>query len=331
MVVRVGIVGAGFGAYLARTLAAIADVEIAGIADRGNRPGLGALARSVGTISYSSAEDLIKAERPDAVVIALPPHRRDKVITAALSDGLAIFIEKPMSGSLQQAEKITDLLARSEAPVMMGFSFRHHAPVVALRSLLDGELGRPLLASGAYVFDWRPPDRSWVWKEEQGGGFFNENSCHLFDVVCHLMGEPKAVFAAGGRHLEAPSTAAASVVIDFGDGRTAALALGGIGTAAISGFPHLELFAEGGQARLGGLDHMWTNLDWALRGRSFQSQITTVPERIETTRYTPALTQFINCVKTGAKPVTGPADGLRAVRIADAVYRSLAKGKPINL
>ncbi len=45
-----------------------------------------------------------------------------------------------------------------------------------------------------------------------------------------------------------------------------------------------------------------------------------------------ATRHFIECIRAGAQPVTGPAAGLRVVQILEAAERSLARqGEPITL
>ena len=106
-----------------------------------------------------------------------------------------MFIEKPWATNLDHAHELAELCRQNKATVMVGFSFRYHPAIVKLRSLLDNELGNGLMLNGDYVFGWMPPAENWLWDPANGNGFFNENSCHLFDAVNYLLGDPVSLSA----------------------------------------------------------------------------------------------------------------------------------------
>ena len=81
-------------------------------------------------------------------------------------------------------------------------------------------------------------------------GFFNENSGHLFDAVCYLMGKPVSVMADGGNFTNSPTEDSAVVTMRFENGSIAALTIGGIGTSAINNYPQINVYTENGQAQL---------------------------------------------------------------------------------
>lgn len=332
MTVRIGVVGSGFGQLLIRTLAGLPDVTLAGIADRNPASGADRLAQRYNTRAHASVDQLIALEQPDALVLAIPPHKRDEAIDLAMAHRLALFIEKPLHASPHEAERLSARLSDHDRPVMVGFSFRFHPAVQRLRALTDGELGRPVLAQGQYVFDWCPPADSWVWDSAAGGGFFNENSCHLFDTLCFLMGRPVALHAAGGALRGSPSPEYAAVTIRFADGGAASLAIGCVGAAGFTRYPGLTLFTSAGQAELRGDQHMWTGLDWALREQPAERRSLELdPERLAETRYSSALAHFAHCVATGETPAATLADGVAATRLAHAVYRSISGGQAVDI
>ena len=133
-----------------------------------------------------------------------------------------------------------------------------------------------------------PPAESWLWDPQNGNGFFNENSCHLFDAVCYLLGRPVSVMAQATNPMGAPSENAAAITVRFADGAIAALTVGGVGVGAVRQFPRIEVVTANGQARLSGREHIWDRLEWATRDDESVRTLLRPPEALGSTRYTHA-------------------------------------------
>jgi predicted dehydrogenase len=214
---------------------------------------------------------------------------------------------------------------------MVGFSFRFHPVFVKLQQLLVSELGPPWLLNGHYAFSWRPEAASWLWSPDNGGGFFNENSCHLFDAVCSLLGEPRSVMAAAETHWSAPSENAAAITIRFDNGALAALTVGGVAVSAYRDFPRIEVIAANGQAQLRGREHIWESLTWSPRNSDEVRTVTISPEALGNTRYTHAFRHFFTCIRGGQPPSATISEGVRSVALAAAVYESARTGRNVTL
>ncbi len=330
---KIGVIGLRFGQFLARTLAHLEGAQLVALADRNPNlaEGLGTYAARYGATAYRASEDMFAAESLDAVVIATAPKARADIIEQAAQRGIPMFVEKPWASNPQHAAQLAALCRRYNATVMLGFSFRFHPAIVKLRGLVDGELGAGWMLNGEYVFDYLPAVDGWFWDPENGNGMFNENSCHLFDAVCYLMGQPASVMAEAAQFAGRPSEEAAAITLRFANGAIAALTVGGYGSNAHWDFPRLDLTTEHGQARLRGRHHMWDSLSWAQRDADTVSSFTQPPEILGTTRYTHAFTHFLACLRAGKQPSTTIEDGMLSVAIADAVTRSARSGQKIML
>lgn len=331
--IRVGVVGLRFGQQHVRTLANMDGVAVTAVADRhATIPGgLKAYAHSYGAAAYQDALTMIEQEPLDALTICTSPATREEIITLAAQKGIPMFIEKPWASNLAQARRLAAICQQYQAVVMVGFSFRFLPAITKLRTLMDESLGAGWLLNGEYIFDWLPPADAWLWQPENGNGFFNENSGHLFDAVCYLMGQPVSVMAEGSIFAGSPSEDGAAVVIRFQNGGMAALTIGGLGVAAIIDHPRINLVTENGQAQLNGRHHIWESLTWAARGDEQMSQLTTPPEMLGDTRYTYAFRHFFDCLRTGQTPTATVADGITAVALAEAVYESARTGQKVIL
>ena len=330
---KVGVVGLRFGQFLVRTLAHQEAAQLVAIADRNpNIPaGLDEYAARYGARAYTSSTDMFKNEELDAVVIATAPKARAAIIEDAAARGIAMFVEKPWATNPAHAAELAAICSKHDATVMLGFSFRFHPPIVRLRELLSGELGTAWMLNGEYVFDFMPPEDGWFWDPENGNGLFNENSCHLFDAVCYLLGKPESVMAEAAQFVGRPQEEAAAISLRFESGAIAALTVGGYGSNAHWDYPRIDITTARGQARLRGRHHMWDSLTWAQRGESSVSTFTQPTEILGSTRYTHAMTHFFNCLEQGERPSATIEDGMISVALADAVTRSARSGQKVML
>jgi len=331
--IKIGVIGLGFGQQHVRTLANMPEAELVAVADRNpDLPGgLEGYAAAYGAAAYRDGVEMIEREELDAVSICTSPRTRAPLIEAAAEAGLPIFCEKPWATDLAHALQLAELCRSLEATVMVAFSFRFHPAIVRLRALMDGELGEGWLLDGQYVFGWVPPPESWLWDPQNGNGFFNENSCHLFDAVCYLLGRPISVMAQATNPMGTPSENAAAITVRFADGAIAALTVGGVGVRAMRRYPRIEVVTANGQARLSGREHVWDELEWATRDDEAVHTLLRPPEALGSTRYTHAFQHFFDCLRSGQQPSVTPEDGVTTVALAMAVYESARTGAMVEL
>jgi len=330
--VRLGLVGLKFGRWLLRALTGIPGVTVTDLADRhADQKILAGIAAPPAARLHPDAEAMIREANIDAVILATSPLRRGPLLAACAARGLPVFVEKPWAGNPIQAREFAALCAPIAERVMVGFSFRFHEPVQRLRALLDGPLGPAWLANGEYAFHWNLGPDGWLWDPQGGGGVFNENSCHLFDVVCHLMGRPAWVQAAAANPRDMPGPELGAVVLGFPAGGIAAVTLGALGAPAFDRYPRLDLIAARGRASLIGRGHVWEALEWAELDDHARRRLDAPPEVLGFTRYTAALEHFVTCVRSGARPRASIEDGILAVDLAHALAASAQNGSRMEL
>jgi predicted dehydrogenase len=331
--IRIGVIGLGFGQLHVRTLVNMEEAHLVAVADHttGAPDRLRTVAEQYGIKGYHDGLEMLEQETLDAVSLCVAPSAREKLIEEAIRRKIALFVEKPWAANVEQARHLATICQQADAPIMVGFSFRFHPALVKLRTLMEGPLGKGWLLNGDYSFDWLPPAGYWLWDFNRGGGFFNENSCHLFDVVCALLGQPVSVMAEGAIFKGSPSEEVAAISLRFAGGAIAALTVGGLGIGTQPGTPRLNLATANGQAHLTGRDHIWQQLTWTLRGSEEAQLFTALPEALGRTRYTDAFHHFFSCLRSGEKPTATIEDGIRSVALAEAVYESMHTGRKVLL
>ena len=329
---RFGVIGLNFGRQIVRTLANMEDVELVALAhprDDGLPGGLDGYAAKYGARPYRDGLEMLHKEHLDAVCLCIMPGRRQAILEHAVQHKIALLVEKPWASDLAQAQHFVALCRPATAPVMTAFSFRYHPALVKLRELIQGDMGPVLTVNGEYIFDWRPGNS--VWDAQGGNGFINENSCHLFDAVMALTGDPATVATEAINPFAMPAEHAAALSLRFRNGAVAALTIGGIAPGGFHDTPRLDVVTANGQARLQGHDHVWQALRWTIRGGAETHSLALPPEQLGQTRYSDGLRHFIACIRSGKPPQTGPLEGLKSVALAMAVVASARTGQKVEV
>ncbi|HCH64105.1 MAG: hypothetical protein CL927_14090 [Deltaproteobacteria bacterium] len=148
--VRVAVVGLGYwGRKLARRYQQLAGAELIGICDHDTH----ALARSAAVHGAVPAvehlADLLSL-KPDLVVVATEPATHVHVAREALQAGCAVFVEKPVTTTVEDIEELQALAHRAQRPLLGSALWSWDATVDALAQLIaDGEIGQVLRIEGA--------------------------------------------------------------------------------------------------------------------------------------------------------------------------------------
>jgi predicted dehydrogenase len=160
--VRIAFAGVGFMGQVAhlRNYAHRDDCEIVAIAEP--RPELACKVAAAFGIPKIYADHRQLAEDPeiDAVVASQPHLRNGHIAIPLLRAGKYVFTEKPMAGSLQEAEAIQTAATEGGVHLMVGVMKRYDTSVLAARELLQGlyasgELGQlNRIRAHCYGGDW---------------------------------------------------------------------------------------------------------------------------------------------------------------------------------
>lgn len=182
---RVGIVGAGWAAAAhCATLARLEDVDVVAVTDLDpNRADT--LAAASGATAFATSATLVESAELDAVVVATPPGERRETVVAAVEAGIAVYLEKPLARTLDDAQAIVVAAERSRTVCAVGYQWRSVAALPALARLLDGQELRLLLSEGVGITQ----ARSWFLDPAQSGGLIAERASHHIDLQRHVGGE----------------------------------------------------------------------------------------------------------------------------------------------
>lgn len=129
----------------------------------------------------------------DLVDVATPNHLHAPQAIAALEAGKACACEKPLAGTLDDAEAMAAAARRTGVPTFVWFNYRR-VPAVALAHRLvdDGALGRLYHVRASYLQSWGGPDTPLLWRFQgdiAGSGAHGDLNAHIIDAVRFVTGE----------------------------------------------------------------------------------------------------------------------------------------------
>jgi myo-inositol 2-dehydrogenase / D-chiro-inositol 1-dehydrogenase len=188
MTTKVGLVGAGnIGLQHARVLSKLDGVEIAAVVDVDPQRAAD-VAAEFGAKSVGSVEDALP--HIDAAYVLTPPRQRVEVVRTLAEAGKAVFCEKPLAGTVEDAEAIRQIVADTGIPFMMGFMRRYSPTMLRMKEVLDsGVLGQVRQISYQRLEKQQAPAGNWRIVPEALVGMAVESVSHDVDLLRYLFGE----------------------------------------------------------------------------------------------------------------------------------------------
>ncbi|MBM4186453.1 MAG: Gfo/Idh/MocA family oxidoreductase [Gemmatimonadetes bacterium] len=191
---KVGVIGAGaWGRNHVRTLATMASVELAGVADADAKVRERTAKTHPGVFVTGSVEEVLA--RVDAVVVASTAKSHAQLGLQALGAGKPVLIEKPFALTVADARAVAEASRRLQVPALVGHLLEFHPVVDHLRGMIQsGALGDLYyLASQRVNLGQVRPDENALWS-------FGP---HDISVALYLLGEaPVSVTAHGYAYLQ---------------------------------------------------------------------------------------------------------------------------------
>ncbi len=137
--------------------------------------------------------EAITAEDVDLVDIATPNYLHADQAIAALEAGKHVACEKPLAGTLRDAEQMVDAAARSGRRTFVWYNYRRVPAVALARQLvLEGRLGRIYHVRAAYLQSWGGPDMPYGWRfseKHSGTGAHGDLNAHIVDMARFITGD----------------------------------------------------------------------------------------------------------------------------------------------
>jgi predicted dehydrogenase len=193
--VRIGLIGYGYwGPNVARNLHNLDGAQLAAISDK--NPAALRRARHFypGVALTEDCQDILTSPEIDAVAIVTPVWTHFDLAKIALENGKHVFLEKPLTSTVAQAEELIELAAKKNLTIMVDHTFLFTGAVKKMRQLIDeGALGSLFYYDSTRVnLGLFQHDINVIW----------DLAPHDLSIMDHLINErPEAVVATGEKHL----------------------------------------------------------------------------------------------------------------------------------
>ena len=197
--VKVGIVGIGWWSdVLADVIEKSSQIELgAGYSRSAEKTA--AFAERFQCEAAPSYQAMLAMEDLDGIILTTPNSAHRQGAEAALGAGKHVFVEKPISNSIEDGQAMIAAADAAGKILAVGHSYRRNGALRHLRRLIDaGEMGRVSLAEGVFSNDNGLNLEDGVWRTDGAeipGGCLMQMGIHQIDNLLYLMGPVSDVTA----------------------------------------------------------------------------------------------------------------------------------------
>lgn len=192
-------------------LVAICDPNIGRMAYVGQRAAKVGAARPKSYLD-TDFDKMLKADRPDALIVTTPDALHVDYIVHALDAGIDVITEKPMTMDAARTQRILDAVERNKRHVRVTFNYRYSPYRTQVKEILmSGEIGDVMSVDFQWLLNTvHGADyfRRWHSNKAISGGLMVHKATHHFDLMNWWLSDmPVTVSAVGKREFYTPDTA----------------------------------------------------------------------------------------------------------------------------
>ena len=331
--VTVAVVGLGYwGPNLVRVLHELECAEITAVCDSNPAALAKVTSRFPAVEAVESFDRLLADESLDAVAIVTPVSTHFELASAALEAGKHVFVEKPMAGSVADAERLVAIAEERGLTLMPGHTFLYSPPVTVVRELIQsGELGEIYFISTSRVnLGLHQSDASVIW----------DLGPHDFSILSYWLEEAPVQVSAMTRACVMPGVPdVAFVNLQYASGIVAHVELSWLAPSklrrtAIVGSRKMVVYDDTSNEPVrifdSGVD-LPTPADFGQYKLTYRTGDIVSPAIAPIEPLGLELADFCAAIVDGTTPRSSPQVGLDVVRTIDAVDRSIALGgQPVD-
>jgi len=266
----------------------------------------------------------------DIVYVCLPNSMHAEYVIRAAKAGKHVMCEKPMAVSVAECEAMIAACKKAGKKLMIGYRCHFEATnIEAMRLAASGAIGKRKYLRSEHGFV-QPNPTMWRLKRAlSGGGSLMDMGVYSLQAARYMTGEePIAVYACESTdksdprfqevedriewELEFPSGVIASCLSMYSANQNHILLMGDKGRIDMEP-----------ATRYSG-NHLWT-------GRDGRETEVAPPPGPRPTQFAGQLDHFSECVLENKEPIVSGEEGLRDMRIVEAIYRSAREKRRITL
>lgn len=298
------------------------------------------VAAQVGGTVVDMVDDL-RGYGLDAVIVDGRCDEVTDLAVAAAAMGLPILMEKPGGMCAADLARIVEAVERAGVASQMGYFLRNAAPVRSAKAAIQaGELGQISLVRCHAAMPHRAWDVMGAWFGDPTNitSIFQEDACHVVDIIVDLFGMPTSVVASRTKGNFEPSVGedAIAAVWDYGTH------LAVVDFTAREANPwidtwSLEIYGTVGTIRAGfapeWLERYVKETGWVASGEERLTGPSDGFARDASSReqYRVEMASFVDAIRTGT-PASAPVQhGYDVFRVVEAIAAAADSGRRVEL
>lgn len=282
--------------------------------------------------AYDDLEEAL-AQKPEVALVCTPTSLHIPAALSAAHNGCHLFIEKPLSHSLDGVDKLIEIVAQKGLVTLVGCNMRFHPSIVLVKELLEKEsIGRVLCArvqAGQYLPDWHPWEdyrQGYSANRSLGGGIILDG-VHEIDYITWFLGEVSQVACLTDKlsSLEIDTEDTAEILLRLKSGTIVEVHMDYIQRAYGRS---CQIIGEEGTI-------LWDFNDKQVKLYSAETkEWQAFPEKLDydiNQMYVEEMKHFVSCLEGKARPMQDIVAGKKTLEIALAAKESNETGKMVNL
>ena len=325
--VKFGVIGYGYwGPNVVRNLANLEGSEVLEVCDKCPAARRRVQKLHPGIRVTAESSEMIGSTDLDAIAVVTPVWTHYELAKAALENGKHVFVEKPFTTSVKQAEELIELAIRKNLKIMIDHTFLFTGAVKKIHQLLeDGTLG-PL-----YYYDSTRVNLGLFQHDVNVIWDLAPHDLSIMDYVVHE--RPEAIVATGQTHLNGfedvafitvyfPNKIIAHINVNWlSPVKVRTTLIGGEKKMLLwndlEADEKIKVYDKG--VRITSQEGLYELLVNYRSGDMWAPQL----EQVEALRQ--ELTYFVDCISTDLTPFNDGKAGLRVVKMLEAANQSIRK------
>jgi len=333
--INIGVVGYGYwGPNIVRNFNSLNDARVICVCDK-NKKVLNSFQKHYPAVhTTTDFNKLITSPDIDAVAIVTPVFTHYKLAKLALEKGKHVFVEKPFTSTVAQAEELIDLADKNNLKIMVDHTFLFTGAVNKIKELVDNDT-----LGNLYYFD----------STRVNLGLFQHDVNVIWDLAPHDLSimdyiideKPESITASGKAHFNNGLEDIAYITVNFSNNMIAHFNVNWLSPVKV------RSTLIGGEKKM----LVWNDLDADEKVKvydkgvnvdnkkgiydllvSYRSGDMFAPKVAQTEALKLETEHFIDCILNDKIPINDGHAGLRVVRILEASDKSLKNnGKMIQL
>ena len=301
--IKVGVVGTGrLGGFHSKVYSRLQKhVKFVGVCDCNIERAL-EIGKKFHTASYSDYEDLF--DKVDAVSIAVPTSLHYNIAKDFLKHNIHVLIEKPITKTLSEADELVEIAKEKNLILQVGHVERFNSAVLAIE---------PYLKTPKFIECQRLGP---FYKRVDDVGVVLDLMIHDIDIVLGLMKQDVTHIEAVGLSTISDYEDVANVRLTFQDGTIADITASRVTKDVVR---KMRIFQE----------DSYVSLDYVTQTAAIfkKTDDKIIKEKIPIKKKEPLkkeLKSFVECVRTGKKPIVSGIEGRRALQVALEIIEKIA-------